>query len=824
MKKSLLALVAVLAMLIGMVSVCGFASAETPTVSVNPTSGPVGTTFSFTCDAGYTIEIYKNGGYVADAVSNSYQPTEVGTYTAMITNDDGDTYPASVNFTVEAAPVKSISASKTTLEVGETISFTCTNTDKKDWVAIYKGDYTTGHPEPMSGYVHYKYHNESPSYTPTEAGTYTAMLLEDNGYDNILDRVVFKVRGEDDKLISADKTEMKVGETITFTCKGNPNWIGYYKGDWSVDLPEKLNAPYLLEYDYCSSTMSYTPVEVGTYTALLFADGGYDNILDRFVFEVKAAEEGKPTVVIFWDPAVAESGDGLTQATPVKTLLEAVKLADTTPGSTRTINLTNWGTISDGSFDVSSYAWTEPITLLGNNRAFWNRSFAFGGPMIMDNVNINGNGVVKIYANQHKLVMKNCNTNGGNGSGQLQVRVYAGLNNNATNASAGNELDVTISGDKTSLQNVYMAPVVQPTTAISCAIVPHVTITGGAKVNMLNCSCYNLNGEGVSYTWENPFVATISGGASVEKLIIGAEANGNNKSTGYFFKKGLTALVDGKDSALKKVYSQSYYNAPRISNSFNVIYTNGANTETAFDAGTPNADGFILEGEYNNIKGTVQGYISGGAQYILRCAENGDITVTDKAGAFALPAGKYATASKGDVTVASEGGLLTLPSAGVWTVKFGYDDAETVTSAVSNCSIGELTTETYADGTVGLGFVNTLTLEEGNKIGGKEVKEIGFIVATKKNAAESGLVLENVDGKKFLKGTYDSIGSGDYNVKFCGIPESQINTAICGRLYMILDDGSVVYNATTETSFADLFNALQDHSQFSEEIKGWFAE
>ena len=749
MKKSLLALVAVLSLLIGMVSVCTFASADECSISVDKETGAVGTEFVFTCGGDLSeieqVNIYKDGNeksiaqFSVKLAKLSYTPTEAGSYTAKLVDGIGDDY-AQVSFTVtDAAPAITITGAvngvvdPTKLTDGK---LTFTTEIKWEWAYIFAANDAT-----LSSSGHW-----------------------------------------------LDYIEKAKGETF-------PSGQG---------LRNKPNG---------SSTGTPWTLADGDYV-LWLADSSYYGDLGRVNFTIKTPVQYTDTYYV--GKTAAGAGNGSTKENAAA--LGATNIDDAIANGCTTISILGNPTPNNTAIAINSAKpWKNTLTISGGT---WDRGFGayewkLQGDSVLkfsENLDVNADEdkdrIWTIYANGHALTLDGFNFQKKAASTAARnVQIVMGEQSAGSVASLGSAYTL----------NIKKAPIAS---------------TGTPNVLTIRTS----NNGGGAYTIPSDVKVTLgdptTAGAQPIKVNDIQLTQNHNQLTGIV-KYGKNVNIVVNDATINKFESNQFNGRLQIAGALQIIFNNGidgSKVQYVCNANTQTGTGFQLVGGSNSVSNKADGGTDGGSgyitngQYIINSAKEAGcyLDTTATKGVYTVYGDKIAKAVKGDVTVYSEEGVLTVPSSGVWNVTYEAAGETVLPTTTSSCTTGSLTTKTYANGTVGLGFVNTLTLEEGNKIGGKAVKEIGFLVATKKNVDKSGLLLENVDGKKFLKGTYDSIGSGDFNVTFCGIPAGQVETAICGRLYIVLEDDSVVYNNITTTSFGDLYRAVNDHSAFSYEINEWF--
>ncbi len=268
-------------------------------LSATPTSGPAplsvtfsaagstGPIVSFTLDFGDGSSPYS-GTDITVSISHTY--TNPGTYTAVLTVQDaaGRTATDSKTITVLSGTTASLSASPSTVAVGDPVTFTLLATAASgrtlvSWSMDYDGDDTPDATGVVSGTTL----NVTVTHTYSAPGTYTAKLtVKDSADYEATAQVVITVQSPPPQITEFKATDgintvsegqtlhITSGTSVSFSFKASPGdstrklvkWTLYF-GDGAFTGQEGLNASSL---DIFSGiTHTYTATQTQSYTASL---------------------------------------------------------------------------------------------------------------------------------------------------------------------------------------------------------------------------------------------------------------------------------------------------------------------------------------------------------------------------------------------------------------------------------------------------------------------------------------------------------------------------------------------------------------------------
>lgn len=268
-------------------------------LSATPTSGPAplsvtfsaagstGPIVSFTLDFGDGSSPYS-GTDITVSISHTY--TNPGTYTAVLTVQDaaGRTATDSKTITVLSGTTASLSASPSTVAVGDPVTFTLLATAASgrtlvSWSMDYDGDDTPDATGVVSGTTL----NVTVTHTYSAPGTYTAKLtVKDSADYEATAQVVITVQSPPPRITEFKATDgsntvsegqtlhITSGTSVSFSFKASPGdstrklvkWTLYF-GDGAFTGQEGLNASSL---DIFSGiTQTYTATQTQSYTASL---------------------------------------------------------------------------------------------------------------------------------------------------------------------------------------------------------------------------------------------------------------------------------------------------------------------------------------------------------------------------------------------------------------------------------------------------------------------------------------------------------------------------------------------------------------------------
>jgi len=267
-------------------------------LSATPTSGPAplsvtfsaagstGPIVSFALDFGDGSSPYS-GTDITVSISHTY--TTPGTYTAVLTVQDaaGRTATDSKTITVLSGTSASLSASPSTVVVGDPVTFTLLATAASgrtlvSWSMDYDGDGTPDETGAVSGTTL----NVTLTHTYSAPGTFTAKLtVKDSADYEATAQVVITVQSPPPEITEFKATDgantvleggtlsITSGTTVTFSFKASPGdgtrrlakWTLYF-GDGAFTGEEGLNATSL---DIPGITHTYTVTQTQSYTASL---------------------------------------------------------------------------------------------------------------------------------------------------------------------------------------------------------------------------------------------------------------------------------------------------------------------------------------------------------------------------------------------------------------------------------------------------------------------------------------------------------------------------------------------------------------------------
>ncbi len=252
-------------------------------VNADKTTAAAGTPITWTAAASggagtlrYCFYIFKDGtviqrGDYGTAKTVTYTPPAPGAYTARVYVKDATG--ASVNLlsaatTVTGAPltVSSVKASPSTVSIGDTVTWTATASGGsgtlrycfyifKDGAVIKRGNYGAA---------------RTFSYTPAEAGTYTARAYVKDATGTAVNLMSAGVTVRALPLtvssVKASPSTVSIGDTVTWTATASGG-SGTVKYCFYIFKDGKI----LQRGDYGTArTVSYAPAETGTYTVRVY--------------------------------------------------------------------------------------------------------------------------------------------------------------------------------------------------------------------------------------------------------------------------------------------------------------------------------------------------------------------------------------------------------------------------------------------------------------------------------------------------------------------------------------------------------------------------
>ena len=264
-------------------------------VKADKTSAAVGEAITWTGAASggsgslqYGFRIYQDGtlvlkGSYGSSRTVTYTPTAAGTYTAKFyVKDSAGTVvtktSSGVTVTAAGPTITSVKADKTSAAVGEAITWTGAATGGtgslqtgfriyRDGTLVMKGSYGT---------------SRTVTYTPTEAGTYTAkfyvkdsagtVVTKTSSGVNVTAAVPLAITN-----VKADKTSAAVGEAITWTGAATGG-----TGTLQYGFRIYRDGTLVMKGSYGSSkTVTYTPTAAGTYTAKFYVKDSAGTVVTK---------------------------------------------------------------------------------------------------------------------------------------------------------------------------------------------------------------------------------------------------------------------------------------------------------------------------------------------------------------------------------------------------------------------------------------------------------------------------------------------------------------------------------------------------------------
>ena len=298
-------------------------------ITADKTSAVAGESITWTAEATggsgtlqYCFYLYKGStavykGAYGTAKTFTYTPTEAGSYTAKVFVKDGAGASASKTsaaVTVTAATpitISSVTADKTTANVGDSITWTTTATGGtgtlqysfdvyKDGAVISRGSYGTAN---------------TYTYKATEAGSYTVEAFVKDGTGTAVSKtstavtVTKAVTPITISSITADKTSAVAGESITWTAEatGGSGTLKYcfyvYKDGQTVQKGSYGTA----------KTYTYTATEAGSYSVKVFVKDGVGTAASKMSAAVTVTATAPITISsITANKNTANVGDTIT--------------------------------------------------------------------------------------------------------------------------------------------------------------------------------------------------------------------------------------------------------------------------------------------------------------------------------------------------------------------------------------------------------------------------------------------------------------------------------------------------------------------------------
>ncbi|WP_020406192.1 fibronectin type III domain-containing protein [Hahella ganghwensis] len=193
-----------------------------------------------------------------------------------------------VAFTVEGSSDgdPELVLSKTRFQSGETVDvdYTGGRGNSKDWIGIYrKGETPNGTQATLWKYVPAP--SGSVSFDGLQDGEYFVGFFENDGYNEIADRVHFYVGPV--VQLSSDKTQYSEDENIVLSWSGSgagsKDWIGVYR---IGDTPGNQSSTLWKYTPDGSGSATFSGLAKGYYFASFFINDGYSEVSERVFFSV----------------------------------------------------------------------------------------------------------------------------------------------------------------------------------------------------------------------------------------------------------------------------------------------------------------------------------------------------------------------------------------------------------------------------------------------------------------------------------------------------------------------------------------------------------
>jgi len=169
-----------------------------------------------------------------------------------------------------------------------TVTYSDTPGNTTDWVAIYKAGQTPGSGTPSLLWA-YTGGQVSGTHTFTggiaNSGRYYAVLLENDGYTEIAERIYFYVGPN--VTVTSDQQMYESGSDVVLSFTDGPallkDWIGIYK------VGQTPGGPASTQWDYVTTTegsFTYSGLANGYYFAQYFLQDGYNTAGNKIFFQV----------------------------------------------------------------------------------------------------------------------------------------------------------------------------------------------------------------------------------------------------------------------------------------------------------------------------------------------------------------------------------------------------------------------------------------------------------------------------------------------------------------------------------------------------------